>query len=494
MLFFIKYFTLIFCTILIVCKLLNLPFKSTTIFYTFSFSIFSAAITFTINTFFSYLPMLAIIMMAYVFCTHFFQNYSAELILNITLIAFGLSCITYHLSTFIIALLTVMLIPQMTYELNHIPSHIAAAIAHISFSILILIPKRTRKGLALLISNFNNSTFTYISLLLLFICLILTNHSSYNPIFVTLYFIAFICIIFFFIYWRNTITRTYHDKRRDRDLDILNEHLDDLETDYQKMTEDKDELARIVHRDNKLVPAMLLSVETFLTEFPDATPQMKKRGDELMAELREAAEGRKGIILQQDKKCTAKPIETGISALDEVLKYMQEKAMSKDITLSASADLGIEDLASTTIDETDLKTLTNDLLENAIIANSYNNGTNVYFIIGYFDKRLAIHVYDSGIPFTKEVLVDLGVTKHTTHEEDGGSGIGSMEIFKIARKYRASYIIDEYDTYAGPYTKRISIIFDKRNKYTLNTSRPQDEINYLRQRTDLNIEARKNRL
>lgn len=297
--------------------------------------------------------------------------------------------------------------------------------------------------------------------------------------------------LFIFMYWRNSITRTYNDKRRDRDIDILTEHIDELEEEYKKLTEDKDELAKIVHRDNKLVPAMLLSVKSFLTEFPDATPEMKARGQELMAELNKEAESRKGILKQQDQKCTAKLISTGIPYLDSVLTYMQEKAMSKDIVLSASGDPGIADLVARTIEEEDLKTLAADMLENAIIANTHNHGSNVYFVIGYFGKHLAIYVYDSGIPFTKEVLLDLGIQKHTTHEADGGSGIGLMTIFELVRKYRATYIIDEYGTPTGPYTKRITIVFDKRRKYILNTSRPKEEIDFLRQRADLIIEARK---
>lgn len=490
---FIKYITLSFCAIYISRKLHNLNAKH------LKFSSNHCIILFLISLVTCFIelhfPYCATLILISLFSLYIHKNYhlSIEASIYTTIISYGLSFSSFILATLITTSITIFILPRAMYNQMSTTIQLISAMIHCLITFLCLRKKRLYKGLLQFIEQLNDTSLLFISLLLLLLILTLSNTGK-NVLFIVLFFIVFIFIIFLITTWRNTITRTYHDKRRDRDLDILNEHLDDLETDYQKMTEDKDELARIVHRDNKLIPAMLLSVETFLTEFPDATPQMKKRGDELMAELREAAEGRKGIILQQDKKCTAKPIETGISALDEVLKYMQEKAMAKNITLSASADLGIEDLVSKTIDETDLKTLTNDLLENAIIANSYNNGTNVYFIIGYFDKRLAIHVYDSGIPFTKEVLVDLGVTKHTTHEEDGGSGIGSVEIFNIARKYRASYIIDEYDTYAGPYTKRISIIFDKRNKYTLNTSRPQDEINYLRQRTDLNIEARKNRL
>lgn len=493
MVLFINYFSILLCSTYINFQLHKRSATIKKIIIGIIFSTCHAIILFHISTLMPFIDIITTILLSVIVFYILFKT-SLESIISSTIIAYGMSYSIFSLSTAIVCLVTITGFSLDAFYQYRIQMHIAIALTQSALTIVLFRHKRSNNGLSLLTSINNSTSSTILSFILIYSFSSLANAQNTNSLFSALLISFFFGIIFFFIYWRKSITRTYNDKRRDRDLDILNEHLDDLKSDYQKMTEDKDELARIVHRDNKLVPAMLLSVETFLTEFPDATPQMKKRGDELMTELREAAEGRKGIILQQDKKCTAKPIDTGISALDEVLKYMQEKAMAKNITLSASADLGIEDLVSKTIDETDLKTLTNDLLENAIIANSYNNGTNVYFIIGYFDKRLAIHVYDSGIPFTKEVLVDLGVTQHTTHEEDGGSGIGSMEIFKIARKYRASYIIDEYDTYAGPYTKRISIIFDKRNKYTLNTSRPQEEINYLRQRTDLNIEARKNRL
>lgn len=493
MVLFINYFSILLCSTYINFQLHKHSATTQKTFIGIIFSIVQAIILFHISNLMPFIDIITAILLSVIVFYILFKT-SLESIISSTIISYSISYSIFSLSTAIVCLVTITGLSLDVFYQYRIQMHLVIALTQSALTIVLFRHKRSNNGLSLLTSVSNSASSTILSFILIYSFSSLANAQNTNSLFSALLISFFFGIIFFFIYWRKSITRTYHDKRRDRDLDILNEHLDDLETDYQKMTEDKDELARIVHRDNKLVPAMLLSVETFLTEFPDATPQMKKRGDELMAELREAAEGRKGIILQQDKKCTAKPIETGISALDEVLKYMQEKAMAKNITLSASADLGIEDLVSKTIDETDLKTLTNDLLENAIIANSYNNGTNVYFIIGYFDKRLAIHVYDSGIPFTKEVLVDLGVTQHTTHEEDGGSGIGSMEIFNIARKYRASYIIDEYDTYAGPYTKRISIIFDKRNKYTLNTSRPQEEINYLRQRTDLNIEARKNRL
>ena len=41
------------------------------------------------------------------------------------------------------------------------------------------------------------------------------------------------------------------------------------------------------------------------------------------------------------------------------------------------------------------------------------------------------HNGDNGIPFEVESLVSFGIVQRTTHEADGGSGIGTMEIWKI---------------------------------------------------------------
>lgn len=421
----------------------------------------------------------------------FLYNIPLNLSIATSVISYGVSYFVFTVVATIITSFTISLFDITLYANHRVIAHIIMFLIHCFCTNLLFRYKRLRNGMPFIQNIFDSFLPTATCVAILYSFLLMKNNAGNNPIFIKQFYFTLFFGILFIIYWRTNITRTYHDKRRDRDLDILNEHLDELKADYQKMTEDKDELAKIVHRDNKLVPAMLLSVESFLIEFPNATPQMKKRGAELMAELSKEAEGRKGILLKQDKRCSAKIVAVGIPALDDVLKYMQEKAISKDISLSASADLGIADLVTRTIDDKDLSTLAVDLLENAIIACSYNHGTNVYFVIGFYEKHLAIHVYDSGIPFTKEVLLDLGIIKRSTHEDAGGSGIGLMTIWELMHKYRASYIIDEYDTYAGPYTKRISIIFDKHNKYILNTSRPKEEIDFLRQRADLIIETRK---
>lgn len=489
MLLIINYFSLIFCTTLIYSKFINYSLSIKKHIMIITSNLIIALLSFYLNAHAPYVALFCIIILSFQL-NKFLYKTPLELTLTLTIISYGISYILLSFSIIIISFCTITFSDVLVYFNNRFFIRVLSLILHIFFSRFIFKSKRAKNSLLMLYNTLNSTTLMFISIICLFIYLIMSN-AEQDSLFISLYFIAFFLALFFYISWRNSLTRTYNDKRRDRDIDILTEHIEELEEEYKKLAEDKDELAKIVHRDNKLVPAMLLSVESFLTEFSDASPEMKARGQELMAELNKEAESRKGILNQQDQKCTAKLISTGIPYLDSVLTYMQEKAMSKDIVLSASGDPGIADLVARTIEEEDLKTLAADMLENAIIANTYNHGSNVYFVIGYFGKHLAIYVYDSGIPFTKEVLLDLGIQKHTTHEADGGSGIGLMTIFELVRKYRATYIIDEYSTPTGPYTKRITIVFDKRRKYILNTSRPKEEIDFLRQRADLIIESRK---
>ncbi len=489
MLLIINYFSLTLSSIYIFSKILNLPITFPKLFWGILYSLTISTSLCTLIPHSSTAIPLIFIAVSLAFCVIYFKT-SIEFSIITVIISYTLSYAMFYFCALFIGLLTMICFNFSTYTSFRVFIHISTCIMHLILSFLLFKHKRLRKGMPFVKNSTNNIPLLILCFLILFIYMTLSEPVKTN-LFILLYFIAFLFAIFFFSYWQNSLTRTYRDKLRDRDIDILTEHVEELEEEYKKLAEDKDELAKIVHRDNKLVPAMLLSVESFLTEFSDASPEMKARGQELMAELNKEAASRKGILKQQDQKCTAKLISTGIPYLDNVLTYMQEKAMSKDIVLSASGDPGIADLVERTIEEEDLKTLAADMLENAIIANTYNHGSNVYFVIGYFGKHLAIYVYDSGIPFTKEVLLDLGIQKHTTHEADGGSGIGLMTIFELVRKYRATYIIDEYSTPTGPYTKRITIVFDKRRKYILNTSRPKEEIDFLRQRADMIIEVRK---
>ena len=104
-------------------------------------------------------------------------------------------------------------------------------------------------------------------------------------------------------------------------------------------------------------------------------------------------------------------------------------------------------------------------------------------------KKLVIEVADNGIPFELTSFANLGISQLTTHADTGGSGIGLMDIWKLKEKYRASLHITEYET-ATPYSKKISIIFNKKNLYSVETWR-KEELEQISKRSDLLIYTNK---
>ena len=77
----------------------------------------------------------------------------------------------------------------------------------------------------------------------------------------------------------------------------------------------------------------------------------------------------------------------------------------------------------------------------------------------------------------------MGVEKLTTYED--GSGIGLMDIWNTKETYGATYHLEECVN-AAPFTKKISLTFDKKNRYSIRTLR-KDEILQASRRADLQV-------
>ena len=90
--------------------------------------------------------------------------------------------------------------------------------------------------------------------------------------------------------------------------------------------------------------------------------------------------------------------------------------------------------------------------------------------LGLIDGVYSVYIYDSGIEFEIETLINLGNKPSTTHADDGGTGMGFMNTFDTLRKSKASLIIEEYGKPSKDnFTKVIKIIFDNKNEYKLSS-------------------------
>ncbi len=313
--------------------------------------------------------------------------------------------------------------------------------------------------------------------------------------------------IIFFIYWRTSITRHYLERLSLRNIDSLNDELDEKNEYIKRLLEDKERLEKLNHKNYKLIPALqgavmhyLEGVSTFIEINADnpalaelAAAQeinMKEfitEGNRLMNDIKELQSEWKEMVDSDDIEGIKEVPKCGVTRVDYLLSYTYERSKKENFSFRADVDSDLSGITEKIISEADLATLIADLIENAIIATKYNDGKDILVRMGIMKKEYVIEIYDSGVKFDKDVLLKYGVEKITTHADDNGSGIGMMQTYEILNNCGASIYIDELSDKSGLFTKRISIVFNKKNQYVLYTKRDDDEVAYLHKRSDLLI-------
>ena len=162
--------------------------------------------------------------------------------------------------------------------------------------------------------------------------------------------------------------------------------------------------------------------------------------------------------------------KTGIEQLDDMFTYMQSECIKNNIDFELQLSGNIHHMTNNFIDKDDLEVLIADHIKNAIIAINYSDNVNRSILVrlGIIDRYYSLYVYDSGIEFEINTLLNLGEKPSTTHKDDGGTGIGFMKTFDTLKKYKASILINENNPPCKEnYTKFIVIKFDKKNEYRI---------------------------
>lgn len=486
MLVFIKYFSIILCSFYSFEKLLNLS-KSRVKFFTYTlFTICLSSLASLLKSLLrSNLPFITtlVLILISIFLLTFVAKISPELTITTTIIAYGISHVTFTLAVTVTAFIFSIFTSFSSY--NHTISQILAATIQVLITTLLFRFKRLKKGMPFLTNRLSSTSFMLISIAILFVT-ILSSSGSYNHIYVMPFLSIFLLAIFIYVFWKNHITKTYLDKLKEQDINTLNSSLAEKDIRIRQLEEENKELAKIIHGDNKLIPAMALAVESFIQDTSSLSPAVSQTGNQLLNELNRMSANRKGIIHDQDFRCRIIP-STNVPSVDNLLKYMQQKAYEMDIDFNVSVSCSLKSMIHKAIAEDELKTLLADLLENALIATKYNYGHHVLLNIDLVEKFYVISIFDSGVPFSQEVLFNLGLKNYTTHENDGGSGIGLVTSYEIIQKYNASLAIDEYAPKSGLYAKKVSVTFNHMRQYALYTYRDSTETALLRQRADLSV-------
>lgn len=441
---------------------------------TLMFSLILSIMSFALKVTFPYLSY-------YVPAFSFFILYSIEQgtlsysSFCISLSSYVINLLTFGIVTFPCSSLLFLIfrdIPMMNVL------YVSTAIICIIYPILIACVLKNARIYKYISSLIFNGIFNYNTLICIIALMVLTferasSNKQYSIRFLRLILIL-LCLVIILFWWRSQITKTYREKLRLLELKTLRTAKAENEAYITKLEAENKRLGTIIHKDNRIVNAMADSVCDYLSSSANSsTTDLQTKGQSLSDEINSIKTYRQELLCQGSQSGTSTP-QTNQAGVDAIISFMVKEASHYGITLKFHFDGEFFTAKHFTATEMDFVHLLSDLLENAIIATRHANGKAIELSLQILKDTPAISVSDSGIPFEIETFMKLGTCEASTHTDEGGTGIGLMDIWTFKKKYHASLVIEELDN--STYSKRLSILFDNRNKYLIISNRFQQII------------------
>ena len=409
---------------------------------------------------FSYDVIFMTILISLIFKISTKYNFAYSLL--VTTISLSINYIIFLISAFV----TYIFISSTNMQRDCIEL-VFILILHITLLYIFLSIKRIRKGFVFLQVNIKNEYMEIlilnISIVILFCTMIL---SSYDKVVSRKAWIGLtIFSIIMFITIQKSLQLYYKQKLQEREVEEIKEELKNKDKEIKELEKENLKLNKknhsIAHKQKSLeyeLEQMLLN-----DQIVDGN-HIKDKIESLSNEM-------------QNETVSIELTKTNIDKIDSMLKYMQSECVKNKIDFQLQINGNIHHMINKYIEKEDLEILIADLIKNAIIAinHSENNNKSILVRLGIIDGAYSLYVYDSGIEFEIDTLINLGVKPSTTHVNDGGTGMGWMNTFDTLKKYKASLVIEEYGKpVEDNFTKVIRIIFDKENTYKVSSYREEE--------------------
>lgn len=467
---FIRNFFMITAAIFTFYKLLNFNFYTKyTYFRLITFaaltSLFSAKF-FIVNQSINWLFLL----LCFIFIFKIKTKINSSTIYTTSLFSFALSFISFILSTSI----TIFIFSIFYYNKYQLPlllMHTTAGILQVLLIYLCFSIPRLRKGMTFLydIPSWNMG----LSICFFVFILIFTFGKSKTPVesFTLKIVTGTFMLAFLLIYWWNYhITQTYRKYLKKNEIDSLNLLLEERNQEIAYLKSENDKLSRIIHKDNKLLPAISMAIMESGSNNAKLDLSGIATDSPLNMKLKQLYEEREEIVTTYEKERIHLP-ETSFPSINAVLSYMQSEALKHHIPYQVMLFDDLSDTIPKKISENDFIHLLSDLLANAINACKNTDSGIIQIYLGNIDGIFTIKICNTESIFNIETLKVLGLTRHTTHADSGGSGIGLMDIWMLKEKYKATLLIDEItDSPSGTYTC-INILFNHKNHFIIQSDR-----------------------
>ena len=339
--------------------------------------------------------------------------------------------------------------------------------------------KKIKYGIDFLDKNKNNNYFDIlvlnISIIILFSLTVLINVETQlkRDRFTTL--IIFSIIMFITI--QKSLQLYYKQQLQQREIEEMKKEIKQKDEEISKLEQENLNFSKTSHSIAHKQKSLEHKLNQLIMQNETAEEiDIKDRINNIQSELN------KNTIVQLK--------ETGIEQIDDMLKYMQSECTKNKIDFDLKINGNIHHMTNKYVEKETLEILLADLVKNAIIAINYSKNINKSILVklGIIDGIYSIYVYDSGIEFEINTLINLGKKPSTTHADSGGTGMGFMNTFDSLNKYNASIQINEIGKESKDnYTKYIAIKFDNKHEFKINSYR-KEEIEKLNNNKDIILE------
>jgi signal transduction histidine kinase len=254
---------------------------------------------------------------------------------------------------------------------------------------------------------------------------------------------------------------------------ILQKEADDLQAQLAKQIAVNENLRAANHSLNHRLASAERSIIGMLEKHRQmVSEKISEDFSRIISDIRKLSEEH-AVDVGREKLDVVLP-STNIKTIDDMLGLFADRFADGNIMFKLMVTGSIVYMTENTITLGLLETMIADHLQNALIAVNASDASirSVLAMIGEVGDFYEFSVYDSGIPFDVDTLIRLGTERVTTHEADGGSGVGFMKTFETMRERKASLIIGE--SKSGVYTKSVTIRFDGEGQYIIDTYRHGD--------------------
>lgn len=279
--------------------------------------------------------------------------------------------------------------------------------------------------------------------------------------------------ISFIIWIQAEITKYYKEKMRNRTIELQKLEIDEHLKNIKNLKDNNLQLSTIIHKYNNRFSALENAIIKTLNQ--NNNTEFSSELTTMLDNLNTMSKDFSKEVLNNTNKCKNLP-KTNIQSIDNIFEYMAEEAIRNNINFDLKINNSINYLIENIIDKSYFETLIGDHIKDAIIAinSSNNNYKSIMCILGIVNNCYEFTIYDTGIEFEIDTLLNLGLKYITTHKNTGGTGIGFITTFETLRKCKASLIIEEYSKETSNYTKCVIFRFDYKNEYRIHSYRAEE--------------------